>query len=105
MGGYGLGAFVFDNIMTPVINPDNLPFTNPCFPEANYGCFPQSVNDNFKKMFYVLIGIFAGLALIGILTIWQGPLPVEMERKKNSLLTESLAVPPIKIQRDTAGQD
>jgi hypothetical protein len=48
------------------------------------------VNDNFKKMFYVLIGIFAGLALIGILTIWQGPLPGEVENKKNSLLTGSL---------------
>ena len=97
MGGYGLGAFVFDNIMTPVINPYNLPFSNPCYPGANYGCFPQAVNDNFKKMFYVLIGIFAGLALIGILTIWQGPLPSEVERKKNSLLTESLSTVQIKI--------
>jgi len=42
-------------------------------------------------MFYVLIGIFAGLALIGILTIWQGPLPSEVEKKKNSLLTGSLS--------------
>lgn len=91
MAGYGLGAFVFDNIMTPVINPDNLAFTNPCFVGANYGCFPQSVNDNFKKMFYVLIGIFAALAIIGVLTVWQGPLSSEVLRKKNSLLTGSVS--------------
>ncbi len=75
MAGYGLGAFVFDNVMTPIINPENLKFTNPCIEGANYGCFPQSVNDNFKKMFYVLIAIFASLAVVGIVTIWQGPLP------------------------------
>jgi len=40
MGGYGLGAFVFDNIMTPIINPDNLAFKDPCSVGANYGCFP-----------------------------------------------------------------
>ena len=70
MGGYGLGAFVFDNIMTPIINPNNLPFKNPCTLGANYGCFPEEVNANWKKMFYTLIGIFSGLAFIGILTVW-----------------------------------
>jgi len=47
LGGYGLGAFVFDNIMTPIINPNDLPFTNPCKPNANYGCFPPEVNANW----------------------------------------------------------
>jgi MFS transporter, OFA family, oxalate/formate antiporter len=89
MGGYGLGAFVFDNIMTPVINPNNLAFTNPCYQGANYGCFPEAVNANFKKMFYTLIGVFAGLAIVGVLTIWQGPLSGYIERKNISLLTGS----------------
>lgn len=76
--GYGLAALVFDNIMTPIINPYNIGFISPCEAGANYGCYPPtlygqtfiSVNDNFKKMMYVLIAIFAALDLVGILTVW-----------------------------------
>ena len=76
--GYGLAALVFDNIMTPIINPDNIRFESPCFEGVNYGCYPDnpsdptfiSVNQNFKKMMYILISIFAVLDLVGILTVW-----------------------------------
>lgn len=74
MGGYGIGALFFDNIMTAVMNPDNLKFNPECFAGASYGCYPPSVDENFKKMMYVLIGVFAGLVIIGIITIWQGPI-------------------------------
>ena len=72
MGGYGIGALLFDNIMTPVINPQNLNFIFPCplVPNANFGCYPESVDMNFKKMMYILIGIFAGLIIIGMVSIW-----------------------------------
>lgn len=74
MGGYGIGALVFDNIMTPIINPDNLPFTNPCFADANYGCYAESVNANFKRMMYSIITLYAVLVLIGIIFVHKGPL-------------------------------
>ena len=75
MGGYGIGALFFTEIMTPIINPNNDSFINPCFAGANYGCYPQSVNENFQKTLYILIATFFGIVMIGILTIWQGPLP------------------------------
>lgn len=76
--GYGLAALVFDNIMTPIINPYNIGFISPCEEGANYGCYPPtlygqtfiSVNDNFKKMMYILIAIFAALDLVGFVTVW-----------------------------------
>ena len=74
MAGYGVGALVFNEILTPVINPDQLNFQNPCFEGASYGCYPLSVDENFRKMFLVLIGCYAGFAVIGIVFIWQGPI-------------------------------
>ena len=46
MGGYGVGALVFNEILTPVINPDELNFTYPCpgIENADYGCYPPSVD-------------------------------------------------------------
>lgn len=89
MGGYGIGALIFDNIMTPIINPDNLLFTNPCFPDANYGCYPESVDSNFKKMMYTLITLFSVLVLIGIGFVYQGPLKNTSDQLKS--LETSLA--------------
>lgn len=79
MGGYGVGALIFDNIMTPIMNPDNQNFVDPCFDGANYGCYPVDVDDNFQKMMYVLFGVWLLLALIGIICIFQGPLQVDIE--------------------------
>jgi MFS transporter, OFA family, oxalate/formate antiporter len=47
MGGYGLGALIFDNIMTPIVNPGNEKFEKECFPGADYGCYEKGVNENF----------------------------------------------------------
>lgn len=49
MGGYGVGALVFDNIMTPIMNPNNEDFITPCptVLNANFGCYPASVDQNF----------------------------------------------------------
>ena len=77
MIGTGIGGFVFVQIMNPIINPDDYGFLTICYPGANYGCFPDSVNESFKKMFYVLIGCWAGLSLLGIALIWQGPVPTQ----------------------------
>lgn len=42
--GYGLAALVFDNIMTPIINPYNIGFISPCEAGANYGCYPPTLD-------------------------------------------------------------
>ena len=86
MGGYGLGSLVFDNIMTPIINPNNRDFTFPCHEGDNYGCYPTEVDQNFKKTMYVLVGVFACLDLVGVLGVWQGPLKKEED---DTLLPES----------------
>ena len=70
MGGYGLGSLVFDNIMTPIINPNNRGFTFPCHEGDDYGCYPAEVDDNFKKTMYVLIAVFACLDLVGVFGVW-----------------------------------
>lgn len=75
MGGYGIGSLVWAEIMTPLINPDNVSFTNPCYPSADFGCYDTAVNDNFRKTLYILISIFAGFAIVGMITIFQGPIP------------------------------
>lgn len=76
LSGCGVGALVFNAIINAVMNPDNLDYTNPCpgVVDANYGCYPPSVDDNFRKMILVLIGCYSGFALIGIVFIWKGPI-------------------------------
>ena len=66
IGGYGLGAFLFDNVATKVINPDNLPL-------QDNGWYPESVNERFRKMLYVLIASWAVISVIGFAGIFQGP--------------------------------
>ena len=75
MGGYGIGSLVWAEIMTPLLNPDNVSFTNPCYAGADFGCYNAAVNDNFRRTLYILISIFAGFAVIGMITIYQGPVP------------------------------
>lgn len=79
LAGYGFGGMIFNSMTTPLINPDNLSFDDECYPGANYGCYPQSVNDNFKKMWYTLISIFIVFIIIGVAFIWQGPIAAEFE--------------------------
>ena len=67
IGGYGAGAFLFDNVATKVINPDNLPL------DDETGWYPDSVNDRFREMLYVLLASWAVISLIGIAGIYPGP--------------------------------
>lgn len=73
MAGLGLGGTVFNSIMTPIVNPTNAKFKPECYPGANYGCYPAYVDDNFKEMMFTIIAVFAGIVLIGMLTIFKGP--------------------------------
>jgi uncharacterized membrane protein len=43
------------------------------------------VDKNFKKMMYILIGVFAVLVVIGIITIWQGPISSEILIKESDI--------------------
>ncbi len=92
MGGYGIGALIFDNIMTPIMNPDNIPFQNPCNPDANYGCYPDSVNANFKRMMHTLTTLFAALVLIGIVFVFQGPLKQNNLKELETSITSQTVV-------------
>ena len=42
IGGYGFGAFIFDNVATKVINPDNLELNQAT------GYYPEVVTERFQ---------------------------------------------------------
>ena len=83
--GFGMGSLVFNSVLTPIFNPQNLKFTSPCaYTETidpKWNCFPESVNANFKNAMYALIGCYAGCAAIGIICIWQGPILSEEDKQ------------------------
>jgi len=78
IGGYGLGALVFDNVATHVINPENLPV------DIDTGYYPDSVNDNFRKMLLVFIGMWTCITVIGVATIFRGPQPSQVQELEGS---------------------
>lgn len=73
-GGYGIGSLVYNSFMTPVLNPMDDSFTVPCkyATEENpdYGCYPDSVNLNFKHAMYLYVVVSIILALFGVIFVW-----------------------------------
>jgi MFS transporter, OFA family, oxalate/formate antiporter len=67
IGGFGLGALVFDPISSALVNPEGI--------KPEDGKFPDSVNDNFISMYRTLLAIFALLVFIGIIGVFQAPIP------------------------------
>ena len=68
IGGFGLGALIFDPITSHLVNPSAVS------KNENTGRFPDDVNDSFIPMMRTTIYIFAGIALFGIITVFQGPI-------------------------------
>ena len=67
IGGYGLGALIFDQVTTLVINPYHDTFDK----ETN--SFKQEVNDRFRMMLLTEIACFAVFAIVGFFCIFEGP--------------------------------
>ncbi len=65
IGGFGLGALVFNNVSTLIINPDNLKST-----EVDYD---KIISGRFVKMLHYLLLSYALLALLGVALIFSGP--------------------------------
>ena len=66
LGGFGAGALIFDNVLTHVVNPDNVSIDKD-------GYYPKEVNDRFRKMWLLLIGCWFVITIIGILMTFSGP--------------------------------
>ena len=69
LGGYGFGSFIFSQVSTKLVNPDNKSPTidDPTNPDITF--FDSSVADRVPYMIRTLVYIWAGLALIGVLLI------------------------------------
>lgn len=74
LGGFGFGALVFDNMITHVINPDNLPI------DPITGYYPPSVNDRFIFMWRVLVTCWLGLSITGFVLLFPGPEKTKIDR-------------------------
>jgi len=85
LGGFGFGALVFDNVITHVINPENLPIN----PDTGY--YPDSVNNRFIFMWRVLVTCWLGISIIGFVMIFPGPEKTKTERSETeSSINESI---------------
>ena len=80
LGGFGVGSLIFDNVLTHVVNPDNLP-------AHEDGFYEQSVNVRFMLMWRVLVVSWLVITIIGVIMIFPGPVP----KKK---LTGSVIITP-----------
>lgn len=67
LGGFGVGSLIFDNVLTHLINPDNISFNK------ETGQYPKEVNDRFEKTWRILIGSWILIAAVGCAMIFPGP--------------------------------
>lgn len=65
--GLGGAGFVFDNLSTKLINPDNIPISSPDFSSV--------VNERFTLMFNWLIFCWAFIVLATAILVWKAPEP------------------------------
>ena len=68
LGGFGLGSLIFDNVLTHVVNPDNISVDSE-------GFYPKSVDDRFMLMWRVLVGSWLFITIVGAIMIFPGPVP------------------------------
>lgn len=90
VGGFGGGAFVFNQIQTAIVNPENISVRNPAFrfqlcyltwflfqPAKNgtdEGYFTDpAVLSRLPNLLLILAGIYVVMGLTGALLIWQPP--------------------------------
>jgi len=71
--GYGFGSFIFSQVSTHLVNPDNkqADVTDPDDPTITY--YGPEVADRVPYMIQTLVYIWTGLALVGVLLISRKP--------------------------------
>ena len=68
LGRFGVGSLIFDNVLTHLVNPDNLSV-------GDDGFYDKSVDDRFMFMWRVLVASWLGITIIGAIMIFPGPVP------------------------------
>ncbi|XP_052783111.1 uncharacterized protein LOC128219342 [Mya arenaria] len=100
VGGFGLGAFVFNLIITYYINPDNIQIND------NDYFTDQALLDRVPRVFFLLAGIYIALQVIGVFL--TSPVPPENDHIRVSRMREdqpSGAVDDGAASSDRAGFD
>ena len=64
VSGFGIGTFAFNELCIFIVNPDN--------EKAEDGSFPKDVNDRVPRMMYIFFGCRCILAILSVLTIFEG---------------------------------
>ena len=73
LGGYGFGSFIFSQISTKLVNPDNAsPEANPDS-DSDVDFYGPDVADRVPMMIRTLVYIWSGLALISVFLISRKP--------------------------------
>jgi len=73
LGGYGFGSFIFAQVSTHLVNPNNV---NPSLKDPNHvdlTFYDSDVADRVPYMIQTLVYIWAVLAFIGVLLISRKP--------------------------------
>lgn len=68
LGGFGLGSLIFDNVLTHLVNPDNISVDDD-------GFYPDDVDNRFMFMWRVLVSCWLGLTVVGVIMAFPGPVP------------------------------
>ena len=82
LGGYGFGSFIFSQISTKLVNPDNAsPEANP---DSDIDYYGPEVADRVPMMIRTLVYIWSGLALISVFLISRKPETLKEESELDS---------------------
>ena len=68
LGGYGFGSFIFAQVSTQLVNPDNLS-TDPNLTDGNIDFFDPEVADRVPYMIQTLVYIWIFIVFISVLLI------------------------------------
>ena len=87
LGGFGVGGLVFDNVFTHLINPDNKSA------DEDTGFYDKDIDNRFVETWRFVIYCWLGLAILGFVMTFPGPLPKKRISGSVSLDQDKLAYP------------
>ncbi|XP_060077328.1 uncharacterized protein LOC132556890 [Ylistrum balloti] len=99
VAGFGGGAFVFDQVQTAYLNPDNLVANK----EVNNDKYfdQDSILDKVPSMFLVLGGCYAAMQVIGVICLKDPPADMSEQINRNEEETQLVASTTSVDVRDT----
>ena len=86
LGGFGLGSLIFDNVLTHLVNPDNISVDDD-------GFYPEDVDERFMYMWRIIVTCWLGITVVAIFMTFSGPAP------KNKLKGVVMADTPTEHER------